>query len=107
MSAKSATSNDDDINWCEGWCLTYGSFSAYSARVSHGIQYRPVTIDGHRHQAENADGAEDHKDRYGEEAGVEILRQADAREDREWDGEQSNQQISRSQRNDVVVGASS
>lgn len=54
--------------------LTYGSFSAHRARVSHGMQYRPVTIDGHRHQAENADGAENHEDRDGEEAGVQIRR---------------------------------
>lgn len=69
------------------------------------MQYRPVTIDGHRHQAEDADSAEDHEDRDGEEAGVQIRRQANAREDREWDREQSDEQIGRGQRDDVVVGA--
>lgn len=60
----------DNDERCEGWCLTYGSFGAYGARVSHGMQYRPVTIDGHRHQAEDADGAEDHEDRDGKETGI-------------------------------------
>jgi len=86
--------------------LTYGSFSAHRARVSHGMQYRPVTIDGHRHQAEDADGAEDDEDRDGEQAGVQIRRQADAREDRERNREQSDQKIGRGQRDDVIVGAS-
>lgn len=69
------------------------------------MQYRPVTIDGHRHQAEDADSAQDHENRHGEETGVQIRWQANAREDRERDREQSDQEIGRRQRDNVVVGA--
>lgn len=70
--------------------LTYGCSGADISRIAHGVEDGPVSVDGHRHQTEDGDGAEDHQKRHGEKTEVKVAREAHAGKYREWNAEESD-----------------